>query len=849
MPDFVNPYTPGQPVSIPDRFVGRRDALVSIREQLVKGRRVFVVSGARRMGKTSFLRQVPLHLPDDHLSVHVALREEHAQRFDWLLWRLAVAVSQQVGHQLGVACPEPAWSDYEGRPEHLLADFWPSIRGLLGARCLVLLLDDLHSLAQNETGLLDRLASFLAKGRDQDPNLALVITTSVSQGDALSRAYPRLLGGALSYVFGPLSSEEAIRLITWPVDGVMTYDYGLPRRLVEITSGQPYYLQLLCSEVFNRCAPAGWVNQRDVDLVMEGLVGREIAEFRQVWDESSPPDQAVLAALVSLRGARGVATMPEVHDILIKAGARVGRPQVEDALQRLTQREILERLGAHSYRFRVALLRDWLGKRLELRDVVRNARWTGKGRGQSLPPTGGQGRSLPPTGGQGHSAGERATRSASLWESMSRLLVQRERRKEPPSPTPEPVPAEETATAGPSAGPAQDTAEAVLRRSSVAVPRRGPSISASLRGLPRPWLAVIGVLGAMVLTALSLRVLKSIAGRPVETPAVGSAATVRLSSTASFALATPTMSLAATSKPVAQGAAATPRPVPTAMPTVASPTAPLIVARAVPAIAYLSKGAGDESWTLYVMDSDGSNRTPVVEASSDFLSAPSWSPDGSRIAFVSDVDGNADIWVMGSDGRNAVNLTRNKAKDQTPAWSTDGQWIAFASVRDSLYYELYVMRPDAADVQRLTWWGDASDLSPSWSPDGKRVAFASKRDGNWEIYAMDRDGSNLMRLTGNPGDDRSPAWSPDGSRIAFESTRDRYADVYVMPATGGEAVNLTNLGWSTDLGPTWSPDGGRIAFFSDRDGEWDIYVMNSDGSNVVKLTDDRANDQLPAWRP
>jgi TolB protein len=114
---------------------------------------------------------------------------------------------------------------------------------------------------------------------------------------------------------------------------------------------------------------------------------------------------------------------------------------------------------------------------------------------------------------------------------------------------------------------------------------------------------------------------------------------------------------------------------------------------------------------------------------------------------------------------------------------------------------------------------------------------------------MDRDGSNLVRLTDHAADDTSPAWSPDGSRIAFETTRDGYAEVYVLPVGGGEAVNVSNTPLATDLGPTWSPDGGRIAFYSDRDGDWDVYVMNSDGSDAAKLTGDSFNDQVPAWRP
>lgn len=789
MPDFVNPYTPGQAVTNPDQFFGRRDLLASIAEHLLKGRRVFFVAGARRMGKTSLLRYLAAHAPEGWIPVQIDLLEEEAQRLDWLLWRLADAIAHQVGLDQGAEGLEPAWSDFEGHPEFFLDRFWPLVRSQLGDRSLMLLLDDLDALDQAAGRLLDGLLALLAAWRDRDDRVALVLTAPVALQEDLERRHPSLFGGALTYVLGPLRGEEATRLITWPVDGTITYDYGVARRLIEITSGHPYYLQLLCWEVAKRCAQAGWVNLRDVDLVLEDLVGRENPDFRQMWDESSPQEQAVLAALVSLRGARGVATSQEVRTVLTKAGARPDRGQVGQVLERLVERGILERLGALSYRFRVALLRDWLADRLDLAEVVRDTRWHPGGR-----------------------------RRAHEDRHVPKLLTRKERRGQGKA---APRSAKE-------AGTDQHDAE---------------TETAAAR---RPWLG-IGVVAAVALTLVVASVL---AFRPAVSEPTPTATRLRPSATARLNTGTPTRQTSSTTRPVA---VASPTRAPTSAPPTAtltpSPTPPLIVARPVPAIAYQSRGAGDAHWSIYVMDSDGSNRTPLTDGQSEAFS-PVWSPDGAKIAFGSDRDGSLDIWVMDSDGGNPVNLTQHKAKDRWPAWSPDGQWIAFASVRDAVYWELYVMRADGSDVQRLTWWEDASDWSPSWSPDGTRLAFSSYRDGNWEIYIMDRDGSNLLRLTDDPADDTNPAWSPDGGRIAFESTRgEGYTDIYVAAIGSREAVDLTNSSWSTDLGPTWSPDGGRIAFYSDRDGEWDVYVMASDGSDVVKLTGDNGVDQVPAWRP
>jgi hypothetical protein len=788
MPDTANPYIPGKPVDNPDLFFGRREALTSIRENLVKGRRVFVVSAPPRMGRSSLLRQVGHRLPEEYVAARLDLLEEESPGLDWLLWRVADAVAQQVRRRGESPLAMPGWEAFQGNTGLLLERFWPEARAALVDRGLVLLLDDLDCLAAEGDRLLPNFLTMLSDWRDREAAVAFVITTSAARQASLLRDHPRLFAGALTYTLGPLSSEEATRLITWPVDGVLTYDYGVARRMIEVTSGHPHYLQLLCYEIVNRCGPAGWVSQRDVDIVVEELVSREMPDFRLIWDRSSPPEQAVLGALVSLRGARGVATAQEVRTILHKAGARTERGQVSAALERLAERGILERLGALSYRFRVALLRDWLEQRLDLKEVVRDTRWESNAPARDI--------------------GEPA---------IPRLKPGRRGRPRTGATTPAGAAGEAEAAAG-SGAPA----------------RR------------RRWLWVAGA-AVLIVALLALLTPVLLGGLfPDLTPTPSATSTP--AATALRATAAPTAVSSAMVKGTATSLPYSPTPLPQLTAT-QSPTPPLVVSRPVPAIAYQSRGKNDAYWAIYVMNSDGSNRAFLTQGQSGFLSAPSWSPDGSKIAFISDRNGSTDVWVVDSGGGNPVNLTDDEAGDHSPAWSPDGQWIAFASLRDSLYWELYVMRADGADVQRLTWWEDASDLSPSWSPDGTRLAFASKRDGNWEIYTMDRDGSNLVRLTDHPADDTNPAWSPDGSRIAFESLREGYAEIFVIAVMGGEPINVSNAPFSSEHGPTWSPDGGRVAFYSDRDGEWDIYVMASDGSDVAKLTGDNSNDQVPAWRP
>lgn len=126
---------------------------------------------------------------------------------------------------------------------------------------------------------------------------------------------------------------------------------------------------------------------------------------------------------------------------------------------------------------------------------------------------------------------------------------------------------------------------------------------------------------------------------------------------------------------------------------------------------------------------------------------------------------------------------------------------------------------------------------------------------------MDVGGNNLIRLTRNPASDAHPTWSPDGQNIAFVSDRAGTYDIYVMDAEGNDPVRLTpirglphgrrdrwqNLG--RDLHPSWYPDGRKIVFTSNRDGNYEIYIMDADGGNPTNLTQNGAKDEMPAWSP
>jgi hypothetical protein len=217
-------------------------------------------------------------------------------------------------------------------------------------------------------------------------------------------------------------------------------------------------------------------------------------------------------------------------------------------------------------------------------------------------------------------------------------------------------------------------------------------------------------------------------------------------------------------------------------------------------------------------------------------------PVTTQIAYASVVDGNAEVYVINSDGSGTQRLTSNPAWDGEPAWSPDRQRLAFTSERDGAL-EIYVMNADGSNVTRLTTGGGSK---PSWSPDGTRIAFAR----NYEIYTMNSDGTNLKQLTNISSATSwaaSPAWSPTGDKVAFTQSG---TIVSLIRTDGSGLIQLTG-----GADPAWSSDGTKLAFsrlthcpLSPPDCWYDIFVINADGSGETQVTQTWWNAYTdPTW--
>ncbi len=187
-------------------------------------------------------------------------------------------------------------------------------------------------------------------------------------------------------------------------------------------------------------------------------------------------------------------------------------------------------------------------------------------------------------------------------------------------------------------------------------------------------------------------------------------------------------------------------------------------------------------------------------------------------------------------------LTQLPGQDRNASFSPDGRRIVFESDRDG-DFDIYALTLADGKIEQLTDHS-AADRNPSWSPDGRRIAFESDRNGSWDLYSIQlEDGSQARRLTDHPANERAPAWSPQGASIAFHSDRRGNLDVCILDLETNETVRLTDDP-ALDAFPGWSPDGLRLTFFSKRGGapQDDVFIMNRDGSSAARMTRHSGND-------
>jgi dipeptidyl aminopeptidase/acylaminoacyl peptidase len=274
-----------------------------------------------------------------------------------------------------------------------------------------------------------------------------------------------------------------------------------------------------------------------------------------------------------------------------------------------------------------------------------------------------------------------------------------------------------------------------------------------------------------------------------------------------------------------------------------------VVCEPVRRLAYVAS-FGTASSEIYTVRSDG---TGAVQLTNDLSrnTDPSWSPDGTRIAYTSERDGGRAIYIMNADGSDVKRLTPLAGDSFHPTWSPDGTRIAFVSVR-AANPDVYVANADGSGELRLTN-NPTIDTDPAWSPDGARIAFSSDRAGNHDIYVMSADGSGVIRMTNNTTLDRYPAWSPDGSRLAFSGSvcDDPFRSGYCAPIVFVVGTTGPPVGVGVGEDPAWSPDGRKIAvttFACDWSGYY-VPTCSMTGLGILAPFTDGTSGSRETWEP
>jgi len=245
---------------------------------------------------------------------------------------------------------------------------------------------------------------------------------------------------------------------------------------------------------------------------------------------------------------------------------------------------------------------------------------------------------------------------------------------------------------------------------------------------------------------------------------------------------------------------------------------------------------------IYIADYDGANQRRIT-VSRQLNANPAWSPDARALAYTT-WRPNPDILVSFIYQGVLQNPTKGTGTNYLPIYSPDGTRIAFMSGRDG-NSEIYVMNVDGSNVRRLTNH-PASDATPTWSPSSAQIAFTSDRSGPPQIYVMGADGSNVRRLSGDESYADRATWSPPPfNEIAFSARTGSGFDIKIYDIAAGQTRQIT-FGEGSNESPAYSPNGRHLAFTSTRAGGTQVFTIGRDGRNLRQLTRE-GNNQTPAW--
>ena len=258
-------------------------------------------------------------------------------------------------------------------------------------------------------------------------------------------------------------------------------------------------------------------------------------------------------------------------------------------------------------------------------------------------------------------------------------------------------------------------------------------------------------------------------------------------------------------------------------------------------IAYITKANG--RYMLKVADADGENPLTMVSSKEPIIS-PAWSPEGSRIAYVSFEKKKPIVYIQSLSGQRSV-LAGFKGNNSAPAWSPDGNKLAIVLTYGA-NSQVYTINADGSNLNRITK-GGAIDTEPTWSTDAKWIYFTSDRGGRPQIYKVPASGGDPQRVTFEGAYNVSPRFSPDGKSLAMIRNDGGKFRVALQDLTSGQ-VQLLSDG-SQDESPSFAPNGRVILYATRSSGHGALAAVSADGRVKQKLNESGGDIREPAWGP
>lgn len=256
--------------------------------------------------------------------------------------------------------------------------------------------------------------------------------------------------------------------------------------------------------------------------------------------------------------------------------------------------------------------------------------------------------------------------------------------------------------------------------------------------------------------------------------------------------------------------------------------------------------ATDEGVGIWITAADGRGEPERLTPPEQNAEIPRWSPDGARIVYTGDGAGSRDIWIIEVTTRERTRVTQHPENEWHPDWSPDGRRIVFYTTWNGEMTEVYVVDADGANLRRITN-NPAEDYAPVWGPDSRRVAFSSRREGSaTDIWIVDVDSGALTRVTHNASISGATQWFHDGRLVVMAKAPN--AQIFAVDAQSGAVRKLTQ-GAAEHLSPAAHPRGGaRLAYVSDQVGkERTIVLHDLQSGAVTPLGDGEALQASPSW--